>query len=317
MEICGNDTGFKLMAAPLQGFTEAPFRHFHAEIYGSHSDGITYYSPFVRIEKGEARKRDIRDISSKLNENHCLVPQVIAGAEDEFRMLVENVAALGFDRMDLNMGCPFVPQVRKGRGAGLLGNPGRFAEIADVIRSFPEISFSIKMRLGIERPDQWKDFCDLINTLHLRCVILHPRTAVQQYKGELHMDQLKCFCEEIHHPVVFNGEISSPDDIKRIHEGFPCLHGVMAGRGLLRRPSLFAEYISGICWDEDLMREKVIDLHRGIFNYYSSVLCWDTQLLLKMKPLWEYLGSCFPKKQVKQIVKSHTISSYIASVEKL
>ena len=131
------------------------------------------------------------------------------------------------------------------------------------------------------------------------------------------MDQLKCFCEEIHHPVVFNGEISSPDDIKRIHEGFPCLHGVMAGRGLLRRPSLFAEYISGICWDEDLMREKVIDLHRGIFNYYSSVLCGDTQLLLKMKPLWEYLGSCFPKKQVKQIVKSHTISSYIASVEKL
>ncbi len=317
MKESGNITGFRLMTAPLQGFTEAPFRHFHAEIYGSGHDKVTYFSPFVRIEKGEVRKRDIRDISSWLNQNHCLIPQVIAEGEEEFRMLVESVKALGYDCVDLNAGCPFVPQVRKGRGAGLLGHPERFAGIADVMRSFPDMSFSIKMRLGIESPDEWRGLCGLINSMDLRHVTLHPRTAVQQYGGSLYMDRFKEFCGEIRHPVVFNGEIATPGDIRRIRDDFPGLQGVMAGRGLLRCPSLFAEYSSGVDWDERMMRLRIIELHRKIFEHYSSVLCGDAQVLAKIKPLWEYLGNRFPKKQVKAVVKSRNLSTYISSVEKL
>ena len=65
--------GFRLMAAPLQGYTEAPFRHFHAEIYGG-GKSLTYFSPFLRIEKGSVRPRDLRDITSPLNANHRLIP---------------------------------------------------------------------------------------------------------------------------------------------------------------------------------------------------------------------------------------------------
>ena len=47
----------KLYAAPLQGFTEAPWRNFHEEVFG----GIdAYYTPFVRIERGGFRNRDVR-----------------------------------------------------------------------------------------------------------------------------------------------------------------------------------------------------------------------------------------------------------------
>ena len=78
--------GFRLMAAPLQGYTEAPFRHFHAEIYGG-GESLTYFSPFLRIEKGSVRPRDLRDITSPLNANHRLIPQIIFRDATEFRTL--------------------------------------------------------------------------------------------------------------------------------------------------------------------------------------------------------------------------------------
>lgn len=54
----------KLYASPLQGFTEAPWRNIHHELFG----GIdAYYTPFVRVEKGEFRNKDIRDIEKENN----------------------------------------------------------------------------------------------------------------------------------------------------------------------------------------------------------------------------------------------------------
>ena len=100
--------GFRLMAAPLQGYTEAPFRHFHAEIYGG-GESLTYFSPFLRIEKGSVRPRDLRDITSPLNANHRLIPQIIFRDATEFRTLTSAVRSAGHSHLDLNLGCPFVP----------------------------------------------------------------------------------------------------------------------------------------------------------------------------------------------------------------
>ena len=57
--------------APVQGHTDAAYRHFHSEIYGGEQ---TYYTPFIRLEKEGIRPRDIKDISSDLNDGIHLVP---------------------------------------------------------------------------------------------------------------------------------------------------------------------------------------------------------------------------------------------------
>ena len=70
----------KLYASPLQGFTEAPWRNIHHELFG----GIdAYYTPFVRVEKGEFRNKDIRDIEKDNNKVTCLIPQLIASTPAE------------------------------------------------------------------------------------------------------------------------------------------------------------------------------------------------------------------------------------------
>ena len=66
----------KLYASPLQGFTEAPWRNIHHELFG----GIdAYYTPFVRVEKGEFRNKDIRDIEKENNLFDSAVDSFYAG----------------------------------------------------------------------------------------------------------------------------------------------------------------------------------------------------------------------------------------------
>lgn len=302
--------GFTLMAAPLQGYTEAPFRHFHSEIYGG-AGALTYFSPFVRIEKGEPRPRDMRDVTSPLNANHRLIPQIIFRDATEFRLLVSTLRESGHNRVDLNLGCPFVPQVRKGRGAGMLQAPNRLREIADIMAAdYPDIGFSVKMRLGVSDPAEWRLLMPLINTMPLTHLTAHPRTAAEQYSGPLHPDEFASIADSCVHPLIFNGDITTPEMIDELRRRFPALAGVMIGRGLLSHPSIFAEWTSGHEWHPDERREAILRLHAAILGLYTRTLSGDTQILAKIKPLWDYFGTDFGRKTVKKLLKSPTLPAY-------
>lgn len=297
--------------APLQGFTEAPMRHFHKMVYGG-VDG--YFTPFVRIEHGAVRSRDLRDVTSSLNGNHCPTPQIIVKDGDEMEFLTGALVKEGHKRIDINMGCPFVPQVRKGRGAGLLGNMEALRDIAERMKIFADVSFSIKMRLGIRQTDEWRTVLPIINGMALEHVTLHPRTATEQYAGKLHLEQFDRFMSECRHPVVFNGEISRVDEIEEVivkHDG---LYGVMIGRGLLRRPSLAAEWSSGSEWDRDERVKHLLELHKRLLQYAETHLCGDHQVLGKLLPYWEYFGDEFAKKGVKAVMKAKTLDKYKQAV---
>ena len=93
----------KIFAAPLQGFTEATWRNVHNETYG----GIdTYITPFIRIEKGEIRNKDIRDTEKKNNTVPHLIPQIIAATPDELLPIAEFIAKEGYCEADINMAAP-------------------------------------------------------------------------------------------------------------------------------------------------------------------------------------------------------------------
>ena len=302
----------QLMCAPLQGLTEAPWRRVHAQIYGAAGE---YFTPFVRFERGEVRRRDLRDATSELDDPARCTPQIIAANTAEFLAIAQALASHGHRRMDLNLGCPFPPQVHHGRGAGLLAEPDRLAEVAEAMS--PEIEWSVKMRLGVDSPDQWRKVIGIINGMPLRHISVHPRTATQQYRGELMLDQFAGLLSEARHPVIFNGEIHSPADINAIAGRFPGIAGVMAGRGLLERPSLFAEFIAGEEWRAETRRAKLLELHGSILETYAATLCGDSQILMKMSPFWEYFGAEFERRGVKRVLKARTLSDYRTAVANL
>ena len=296
-----------LFFAPVQGHTDAAYRHFHSLLYGGN---LTYYTPFIRLEKDDLRQRDVKDLTSPLNENTHLVPQIIFRDEYELNTLVKKIRSLGFREIDLNMGCPFPLQTSHRRGAATIKNEELAKVVINCVENNADMEFSVKMRLGLNETNEWKTLLPYLNKVKLKHVTLHPRVAKQQYGGEVMLDQFADFLKESKNPVIYNGDIKTPDDMKSILEKFPLISGIMAGRGLLGRPSLFSEFSAQGEWDIDVRINKMREFHKELFKHYSSVLCGDSQIISKIQPFWEYAEDEIGRKQWKAIKKAVNLSKY-------
>ncbi|MDE6205228.1 MAG: tRNA-dihydrouridine synthase family protein, partial [Duncaniella sp.] len=238
-------------------------------------------------------------------------PQIILRDLREFRMRCDAVAEAGYRQIDINMGCPFPPQVHHGRGAGMIANTELLAALGDEMRGrYSGIEFSLKMRLGVESPDEWRVSADAVNALPLSHVTVHPRTARQQYQGELWLDEFAALLAGSAHPVIYNGDITHPSHIDDILSRYPSLAGVMIGRGLFSRPSIVAEWLAGEEWNEARRHEALMRLHSMVYGHYRDTLSGDAQVLGKVKPFWEYLAPSLDRKAMKAIKKATSLRKY-------
>ncbi len=301
-----------IYAAPLQGFTEVAWRNAHAQCLG----GVdAYYTPFVRLEKGEIRNKDRRDVSPEENTVPRLVPQVIASEPEELKVLTDFLASQGYREIDVNMGCPFPLIVRRGKGAGILSSPEKVEALLATMKAFPEIRFSVKMRLGGQDAEEWKALVPLLNRSWVTQVTLHPRIGKQQYKGTVDREAFRAFYEVCERPLVYNGDLLTVADIREVLEAFPRLKGVMLGRGLLANPALALAFREGELSENEL-KARVAQMHRQMYQYYHRVIeGGEAQLLAKLKTCWEYLLPELDKKQRKAILKSNRLDGYLRAVE--
>lgn len=305
----------KIMMAPLQGFTEAGFRNAFSECFGGISE---YYTPFVRLEKGSCRNKDLKDIDPAWNTVECLIPQIIASDETEAVTLVEKIIGYGYRSVDLNMGCPFPLMVRKGRGAGILPDPDRVRRVLRVAELFPDVQFSVKLRLGWDSPDQLFALTDLLNDTPLRQITLHPRLGVQQYKGICARDLFARFYELCQKPLVYNGDINCLSEMEALAADFPHLKGIMLGRGLLMHPWIAAEYVGGELWPAEKKRAAFRAFHaRLLEEYRKRIEGGEHQFLNKMLSFWEYLLSEEDRKKLKKIRKAADLRIYCRAVDDL
>ena len=292
--------------APLQGFTESAYRLAHSKF----APGIhTYYTPFLRLEKGEVRAKDLRDLQTE--HPYHLVPQIIVRDAEEFKTLTKTVIDLGFKEIDINMGCPYPMQTKSGRGSGILPHPEKVREILDAINA-SNIQFSIKMRLGRTSPEECLQLLPLLNEIPLAHITLHPRVGIQQYKGALDFETFNKFYSECKHPLIFNGDIADIKDIQYIETRYPKLAGIMIGRGLLANPVLAAQYAGLPC---GTATETLLKIHADIAADYARRLQGNAQILDKIRPFWTYAD--LPKKIRKKIEKSKTFEEYLEAVNEL
>lgn len=311
----------QVLFAPLQGYTTGIYRKAHAEIFG----GVdAYYAPFLRIENGRPREKDLRDIDDDHNliTGAKTVPQIIANSVNEFKTLADAIMQKGFMEIDFNMGCPFPMQVSRHRGAGLLSDTQTVKSIMDEIARFTaknSIKFSVKMRLGQNSPDEAFALLPILNDAPLAHITLHPRLGKQQYKGAIDFTSFARFYEECRHPLVYNGDITSVSQMRKMEAGYPKLAGIMIGRGMLARPSLAAEYkaaseanAAGIS-EKDLL-SKILEMHSRLYEHARSTYQGDSQILSHIKSFWEYLEPSIPKKTFKKIKKAGYLSEYDAAV---
>ena len=297
---------------PLQGYTDVIYRNAHAACFG----GINaYYTPFVRLEKGTFRHRDVRGIEPGNNQVPHLIPQLIAPTAEKAEKILSLFIEKGYKEADINMGCPFPILAKRHNGSGILPYPEEVQALLSLITKYPQISFSIKMRLGWEDPEECLKLAPIINELPLRQVVMHPRLGKQQYKGEVDLKAFEAFQHVCKHPLIYNGDINHIEDIHRIQEQFPGLAGMMIGRGLLANPALAWEYQQNRTLEFDEMKEKIQSMHTYVYEEYIEQLKGgDLQILNKMKAFWEYLLPNADRKLLKAIHKSTNLHKYTQAV---
>ena len=294
-----NNINIPVLAAPLQGVTDNVWRMAQHDVFG----GVdAYYAPFMRVEHGEVRRKDLRDVNPERNAGIILIPQILACQPDHALMMVEALQQMGYRRIDINLGCPFPPIALHRKGSGMLAYPDLAEALFKALAGIEDVEFSVKMRLGWDKNDQWRDILPLMEMIKPVNIAIHPRTGKQQYKGELDMEQFEALLAVSPWPVVYNGSLRTIEDIEQTIQRYPTLAAVMVGSGLAANPGMFAP---------DATPDDYSRFHDLLVEGYTELLNGgEAQLVRHLQDIWQTFLPNTNRKLFKAIRKSRTIDQY-------
>ena len=304
-----------LSLGPFQGITDAPFRN----VFKRHFGGIDkYYTPFFTgIHKEEhAKNLQGEEIDPLCNDVETLTPQILSTDAEEILRFAKQCQQLGYQEINLNMGCPFPRVANKKRGSGLLPYPDKVGTMLERVFEEIDIKFSVKCRLGYFDPKEIDAILPIFNKFPISELIIHPRIGKQLYKGEADVEHFKALIPYINAPLVYNGDIVSEESFNRISNAVQPVNQFMLGRGILANPFL-AEQIKN---DKASTHDKTERLHNYVIDLYEDRLHHaggSPKVLGRMKELWSYLMNSFEEPQVvwRKIKKINALKEYEEAVE--
>lgn len=316
----------KFYLAPLEGITGYIFRNAIHEYYGEGVD--KYFTPFLMPHtKCSFNTKEKNDISPENNKDRTTIVQVLTNSSEDFLFISKDIMELGYNEININLGCPSGTVASKKRGAGFLDIPDKLDQFLYEIfeKKDDSLKISLKTRIGIDEPEEFYDLLNIYNKYHLEELIIHPRVLKEYYKGKPHKDIFAYAIEHSKNPLVYNGDINSVEDYQKLIEemGTPDIFtGVMCGRGVLQNPALITELHR---YDTVGEKEKSFDwnqfrlFHNRLRNEYMTTMSGDVNVLYKMKEIWAYMIVLFPgcEKQAKAIRKATRLSEYDAAVNTL
>lgn len=312
----------RIYMAPLEGITGYIYRNTFARYFG----GIDkYFTPFIAPAKGRPlRTRELKDVQNR-GDGMKVVPQLLTNSGEGFVRTARYLKGLGYDEVNINLGCPSKTVVTKCKGSGLLYDIERLDNFLYEVFEADVMRVSVKTRIGRDSETEFEDIIDVYKKYPISELIIHPRLQKDYYSGE---PDMQTFAEGVRRygrsdSVCYNGDIRSVSDCGRLRAEFPDIHRVMLGRGLIANPFL-AEEIKGVSAKDGSHMERLFAFHDELFEAYCSSDVGRANVLFKMKELWSYMGilcgepeSSHIGRLLKRIRKSKDIEEYISAVNDL
>ena len=259
--------------APMANVTDAAFRRMFAEC-GRPS---VFWTEFVSVEGllSAGKEHLLPDLWYEKDE-HPIVAQIFGAKPEQFTAAAEIIYELGFDGIDINMGCPDRAVERQGAGAALIKKP----DVARaIIRATHEgahgLPVSVKTRIGYSK-NQMAEWLPALLEENIAALTVHLRTRSEMSKVAAHWELApEVVALRDHYApqtiVLANGDVASLDDA-RAKTAASGLDGVMIGRGIFGNPWFFNESTHG---EAPSIREKIERLvrHTEVFEslYKSNV----------------------------------------------
>ena len=298
--------------APLEGITNQIYRQAHARLF----PGIDrYYSPFITPTQGRRlTTRELTDVDPENNRGIRLVPQLLTNNADDFLWCAGKLKEMGYDEVNLNLGCPSGTVFTKGKGSGMLKDPENLRVFLSGIAEKCPVKLSVKTRIGVSEPEEFSLLLEIFRSLPLCELIVHPRTREQLYKGNVHREAFAQALSACPFPVSYNGDLFSAEDVRAFQAEYPDAHAVMLGRGLIANPGLVCA-LKGDAPGKDVYKRFADEVLEGYLALWRD----QTAVAFHLKEMWAYMISLFPdsNKHAKAIRKANSIAAYRAAVDAL
>jgi tRNA-dihydrouridine synthase B len=232
--------------APMAGVTDTVFRRFIRNLGGC---GLIM-TEFTSAD-GVLRKKDqkAKRYLHFYEDEHPISAQLFGSDPRVMAEAARLVEGLGFDLVDLNLGCPAKKVVKCNGGSGLLRDLPAIGKIFEAVRAAVKIPFTVKFRAG------WSDeeivcveLAGMAESCGLAAVALHARTREMGYSGNARWEWIAAVKDAVKIPVIGNGDIRSPEDACAMVTQTGC-GAVMIGRTAPSNPWIFRQieqYCAGL-----------------------------------------------------------------------
>ena len=290
----------------MQGLTEVLFRRVYEECFpGAIQKAV---SPFLslthNLQYSGVESSKYSDVLPENNEGSIpLTPQILGKEPEEFVALGNMLYDMGYQEVNWNMGCPMRKVTAKHRGSGILPYPDEIRTILDNVLPRLKPRLSVKVRLGLKSSAEIFAVIPVLNQYPLVSVTIHPRLGRQQYSGVPDLDTFGEVLPTCDHPVIYNGDICTAADARRIMERFPSISDIMIGRGVLYSPTLPLQIAGDECDIDNMSRHFVRRLMEEIDKSYHN----DESKIRKTKEYWCLMWRSLPisEMQARTVLRCH------------
>ena len=224
-----------LILAPMAGVTDLPFRIICKE----HGAALVY-TEMISAKGIYYNNRNTGKLW-EIDESERPVSLQLFGSEPELMAdMAARIEHRNFDIIDINMGCPVPKIVGNGEGSALMKNPHLASKIISSVVKAVRKPVTVKFRKGFAAADNTAvEFAKMAEQAGASAVAVHGRTREQYYSGIADWDVIRDVKKAVSIPVIGNGDLFEPQDVKRMYEATG-VDGFMIARGARGNPWLFS-----------------------------------------------------------------------------
>jgi len=237
--------GFTVLA-PMEGVTDAIFRQVivragRPDVFFTEFTNVSSYAS----EKGRANALERLKV---VPTDAPIVAQIWGKNPEHFAELAGALRGLGFQGLDINMGCPDRHVNAAGGGAAMMRTPELAVECLRRAKAATDLPVSVKTRLGYSYVDEFREWLPVLLKEQPAALTVHLRTRKEMSKVSAHYELIpeiigltKAFAPETR--LIINGDIKDLAEVKELARKYPQVDGYMIGRGVFENPYCFTEHV--------------------------------------------------------------------------